>query len=338
MKKILLLFFTFFVVQLAAQAQQAIAKLKFEEAEEAFNNGQYEATISKLDAVEEILSGTSPRTLYLRILAQDKIVARNPYANYAALKALRDNCHKYLQDYSTVEALEDKYREVYKISEALNQYAKTEEEFNVVLEQNRAREEARRVAAEEQRRQEEIKRQEEAALAAKKAKEAELQAAENRKKWNRSAFALGFQSGDVATYGLSITELNYKKIGFTMSFRSALLRTKTLTRQELRDYQYTATERSGKSLVTVGATIPLLYPLWAYASVGFGNYGRYDRYLDADGKNVYVAQQDETVKADTEIGLALKVGFLVLRAGYSLTNLKEKELTYGVGINLLGRK
>ena len=337
MKKLLLLFFCFTFIQLSAQAQQAIAKLKFEEAEEAYNTGQYETTISKLDEAEALLNGTSPTTLYLRIMAQDKIVARNPYLNYAQLESIRANCNKYLQDYATIEALGDKYREIYKISETLKQYPKTEADFNVILEQNRLREEAKKREAEEQRRQEEIKKQEEAVLAAKKAKEDALKREQEKKIFNRSAFGIGFQGGDVATYGLSITELNYRKIGFTMSFRSAILPVQDLTRLELQSYEYTGLQRNGKSLVTVGATFPIKYPVWGYATVGFGNYGLYDKYLDSDDKAIYVINGEEQIKADTEIGLILKLGPVMLRGGYSLTNLKDKELTYGIGINLVPR-
>src|SRR5687768_1726012 len=99
MRRILLLLCCCFFLQVAAMAQanEAIAKLKFEEAEEAYNTGNYQATLSKLDDVETLLGTLNPRTLYLRILAQEKIVSQDPYGKFAVLESLRGYCDMYLQ-------------------------------------------------------------------------------------------------------------------------------------------------------------------------------------------------------------------------------------------------
>ena len=71
MKKIFLSFF-FLAIQ-SAIAQNAIADLKFEEAEMAFNNQDYETTIKKLDEFDEVFGSVTSKSLYLRIISEDKI-------------------------------------------------------------------------------------------------------------------------------------------------------------------------------------------------------------------------------------------------------------------------
>ena len=51
----------------------AMADLKFEEAETAFNNQNYETTIKKLDEFDKLLGSVKDKSLYLRIISQDKL-------------------------------------------------------------------------------------------------------------------------------------------------------------------------------------------------------------------------------------------------------------------------
>ena len=51
----------------------AMADLKFEEAETAFNNQDYETTIKKLDEFDKLLGSIKDKSLYLRIISQDKL-------------------------------------------------------------------------------------------------------------------------------------------------------------------------------------------------------------------------------------------------------------------------
>ncbi len=59
-----------FTISQSLYAQEALAKLRYQEAEEAFNAGNFSLTLKKLDDVVGILKDENPRTLYLRIQAQ----------------------------------------------------------------------------------------------------------------------------------------------------------------------------------------------------------------------------------------------------------------------------
>lgn len=76
MKKIILLTILIIATAQITIAQNTIAKLKFEEAEEAYVNNDFELTLSTLKEVETLLKSTNPRILYLQILAQTKIIEK----------------------------------------------------------------------------------------------------------------------------------------------------------------------------------------------------------------------------------------------------------------------
>jgi hypothetical protein len=73
-----------------------------------------------------MLNGTSPKTMYLRILASEK----KGVSDFATLSALRKNCSEYLNKYGALQELEDQYREVYEIQKGLDKYPSTELEYN----------------------------------------------------------------------------------------------------------------------------------------------------------------------------------------------------------------
>jgi cell fate (sporulation/competence/biofilm development) regulator YlbF (YheA/YmcA/DUF963 family) len=112
-----------------------MAKLKFEDAEKAYQAGEYDKTLSLVTEVEKMLNGTSPKTMYLRILASEK----KGISDFATLSALRKNCSEYLNKYGTLQELEDQYREVYEVQKRLDQFPATKEAFDEVR-QNQAQE------------------------------------------------------------------------------------------------------------------------------------------------------------------------------------------------------
>jgi TPR repeat protein len=133
MKKLIILTFILLAASQFAFSQQAIAKIKFEEAEEAYSVNDFEATISKLNEVESILKSTNPKVMYLKIIAQSKIVEKSPLKNYKTLESTRKLSVKYLKDYENAPNNEDKYREIYNITESLKKYPKSEADFVTVL-------------------------------------------------------------------------------------------------------------------------------------------------------------------------------------------------------------
>ncbi|WP_140937637.1 hypothetical protein [Sphingobacterium lumbrici] len=74
MKKLIIILFV--LVCNGAFAQSAIADLKFEEAETAFNRGANTTTLIKLDEFDKIYGSVTAKSLYLRIMTQNKILNR----------------------------------------------------------------------------------------------------------------------------------------------------------------------------------------------------------------------------------------------------------------------
>ena len=127
MKKILALIFSLLIINLA-NAQNAIAKIKYEEAEEAYAKEDHQTAITKLDEAEKILKSSNSKILYLKILSQYKLAE----TDFAIFQSLKKNCDTYLKKYENAENIEEKFREVYNISEAVAKYPATQEGFNVL--------------------------------------------------------------------------------------------------------------------------------------------------------------------------------------------------------------
>ena len=116
-----------FLFAISFAQESAMADLKFEEAETAFNNQKYETTIKKLDEFDKLLGSIKDKSLYLRIISQDKLFDPTKlYENesqFNLLSSLRKNTNAYLKAMES-NGLDDRYREVYAINEKLANYAK----------------------------------------------------------------------------------------------------------------------------------------------------------------------------------------------------------------------
>ncbi|MES2286263.1 MAG: hypothetical protein V4547_11285 [Bacteroidota bacterium] len=129
MKKIILLVFLTTAFFQFASSQNTIAKLKFEDAEQAYANNNFELALHKLIEVETLLKSTNPQVLHLKINSQSKIIKKNPLNDYALIENTRKLCSKYLIDYEQIPDNENNYRDIYKISETLKSYPENEQEF-----------------------------------------------------------------------------------------------------------------------------------------------------------------------------------------------------------------
>ncbi len=109
---------TLFLIHTNLMAQEALAKLRYQEAEEAFNAGDFSLTLKKLDEVVGILKDENPRTLYLRIQAQKAMLPADPCQNEEVAIQLMNSCKLYVSRYEKVEALQDNAIDVYKIMDA----------------------------------------------------------------------------------------------------------------------------------------------------------------------------------------------------------------------------
>src|SRR5690606_11412896 len=109
-----------------AQAQETIARFKYEDAEKAFVAESYQECIANLDEAEKLLGKTAPNILHLKIVAQHKLFEKNPFESYEALETLKNNCDTYLASYD-IAGLEEKYRDVYNINNSLPKISSQEE-------------------------------------------------------------------------------------------------------------------------------------------------------------------------------------------------------------------
>lgn len=129
LSKLLFLGLAFLLITAPAGAQNTLAKIKYELAEEAFEKNDFKTAISELDGAEKILGSTNPKILYLRIQAQFKLIEANPLVDFSIIEDARKNCAYYMKQYESNEGIEDKLKEVYLISEKLKKQPASKEEF-----------------------------------------------------------------------------------------------------------------------------------------------------------------------------------------------------------------
>ncbi|MDT8411252.1 MAG: hypothetical protein RQ875_02220 [Vicingaceae bacterium] len=123
-----ILVIAFLMINIQLYAQSTIAKLKYEDAEKAFYEKKYTESIENLDEVESILGQIPPNTLHLKILAQYEILKSNSFNDYNLIAELRANCNIYLEKFD-IQGLEEKYKDIYIISENMLDYPNSKEEF-----------------------------------------------------------------------------------------------------------------------------------------------------------------------------------------------------------------
>jgi hypothetical protein len=129
MKNYLFLALLLIVCASFANAQNAIAKIKYEQAEEAFAKDDYANVLVKLDEAQKILGSTNPKILYLRLMATKSIVADGKF-DWDFLAEARKNAAYYIKQYSEMQGIEEKFRQVYEFSETLEALPKAKELFD----------------------------------------------------------------------------------------------------------------------------------------------------------------------------------------------------------------
>ena len=361
MKKIILLAILIIATAQFTFAQNAtIAKLKFEEAEEAYSNNNYESTIRKLDEVETLLNSTNPKILYLKINAQSKLINSNPYGDFTLLDNARKLSAKYLKDYETLEGNEEKYRDIYKISEMLAySYPATLQEFENKIKQLKADKEEKLRAEQTQREYERAQREkktEEERIAkanAEAKRQAEIATSQKeRDDINKNQFMnLGLASGDIGKYGISIGIVNdLKKVGFLMTARTSFVSGKlelssieSFNWTSKYTYTYQQKEKQSKSVIDLGPIFKVANPLWIYVGVGFGVADKYKLYKVNDTKTgTYIEEGYGSFEgADkmffaTSFAAIVRLGRVIsFSAGVALVNFGSAEFTYGIAFNLL---
>ena len=121
MRKIYILLSFLVLTCTVATAQSSIAKLKYEDAEEAFAKDDFATTISKLEEAEVLLGTSNSKILHLKIMAQCKLIQSSDKVDLETVITARKNIDYYLKQYEN-NGPEEKYRDVYKASETLGNY------------------------------------------------------------------------------------------------------------------------------------------------------------------------------------------------------------------------
>jgi hypothetical protein len=121
------------VLSISSKAQPMLAKIKYEEAEQAFQNKDYKSALQLIEEVEKIYQGTSPKTLYLKIFS----LKESGDTDFKTTQTLRSYCNLFLEKYAENSDVEDRYRDVYAFSKTLNNFPKTEEEYEIVAKKRR---------------------------------------------------------------------------------------------------------------------------------------------------------------------------------------------------------
>jgi hypothetical protein len=152
--KTLYLTFILLLTSVFTYGQNSIAKIKYGQAEEAFAKGNYQEALGYLEETEKILKSANTTTTYLKILCQKNLLDANPMGSFDLIASLRKNCEFYLKAADGKPDLEDKFKEVYFISQELQKLPKTREEFDAELQRiEQERLEQERLRKEEQERQ-----------------------------------------------------------------------------------------------------------------------------------------------------------------------------------------
>ena len=96
----------------------ALADLKFEEAATAFNNQEYETTINKLDEFDKLYGSITTTSLYLRLITTDNTIDYIKEFDSKGMINFEKKVNAYLSSFEK-EQIDDKYREIYKISQKI---------------------------------------------------------------------------------------------------------------------------------------------------------------------------------------------------------------------------
>lgn len=120
----------FSISSLIAQNTQAISKIKWEDAELNYINGNFSKSLQLINEIEKMLGSTNPKTLYLKILIQDTLfhsAKKYRLPNYNNVDSVRKNIKYYIDNFYTVS--EEKYRNIYDVFDKYKQFPESSVEF-----------------------------------------------------------------------------------------------------------------------------------------------------------------------------------------------------------------
>jgi hypothetical protein len=316
-KLLMLLSFIFFTRVLFAQ--NSLAKIKYEEAEEAYQKGNYQLTLTKLDETEALLKTLAPNILHLRILASCGILKQSPYSDYNFFETTKKNAEFYLKTYENTVI--EKYKDVYQASEWLISIAKNKEEFErkkaeVLAQKQKQEEEKARIAFEQKRKENEQR------LLAEKEEKKKAEERE-RQRVKETATVIGYVGGKFAPLGFTFYRLNYNHVGLYASFRGLIRKDPSLfENKSYRLYTFSA-----------GITANILYPFAWYGAAGISHY-RSQNLKEPQYANVNMWER--LAGLDVSTGLLIHIKKVKLQAGIATFNFGRTplEFCFGIGYNI----
>lgn len=125
-RKLLVFTLLFFSIQLSFAQKKSVAILK-QEAAQAYENENYELTVSKVNQLSSVFKEVPPQYLAFRIKALNTIVAQNPYKDYSAIETTRNFISSYLAKFA--KKRDSYYNSILEIRDVFETYPKSESVF-----------------------------------------------------------------------------------------------------------------------------------------------------------------------------------------------------------------
>ncbi len=134
--KIKIFFITLLLINanlLISQSQaNAIAKIKYQEAEEAFESGKFEMALKKLNNVEDLLGSSNSKILFLKILIEDtllKLTRTTRIPGFKQMNTVKSDINFYIKNYYSVS--DDKLAQTMKIAEYYDTIPSDYDEYKI---------------------------------------------------------------------------------------------------------------------------------------------------------------------------------------------------------------
>jgi hypothetical protein len=137
-KFIIVFFFLSFTIIYGQDNNNAIAKIRYQEAEELYEKGSYELSLKKLEQVESLLNSSNSKILYLKILIEDTLWRRddqNMIMPYKPTLQIKNDIQYFIDFYYS--ASEEKLATVMKISEHYQHLPLSFEDYKVMFEKRK---------------------------------------------------------------------------------------------------------------------------------------------------------------------------------------------------------
>lgn len=109
---------TIFNLSYSQNQSNSIAKIRYQEAEEAYEGGKFEIALKKLNEVEDLLGSSNSKVLYLKILIEDtifKFQRRSCIPSFKYIEPIKTDLNFFIKNY--YGASDQKLSEVLKIND-----------------------------------------------------------------------------------------------------------------------------------------------------------------------------------------------------------------------------